>query len=183
MSPTPGKAQWEESSHRKCGKEQNHSEQKLGRRKRETRLKKKHSLQIWYHAKKQNEQYHYEEDLVEQPYNVPTTTEPERRRPKKEPEKKHPAKKNQPLQVLKRREPSKRKARWTKAENKTEETPRTDERGKPSPNGHRTTKQRTYSWARLWHRQVMSLCSRLFFVWWITADPSPWGNFTPMMKQ
>ena len=109
MLPTPGKAQWEESRHRKCGQEQNHSEQELGRRKGETRLKKP-SLQIWYHAKKQNEQYHYEEDLVEQkapgkvqvrsnekqPYNVPTTTEPERRRPKKKPEKKHPTTKNTP---------------------------------------------------------------------------------------
>ena len=60
--------------------------------------------------KNQNEQYHYEEDLVEQmatgkaqdrnnekhPYNVPTTTEPERRRPKKEPEKKHPTKEPAP---------------------------------------------------------------------------------------
>ena len=81
-----------------------------------------------YRAKKQNEQYHYEEDLVEQkapgkaqdrnnekhPYNVPTTTEPERRRHKKEPEKKHLTKqKKQPLQLLKRREPSKTRTRWT----------------------------------------------------------------------
>ena len=51
MLPTPGKAQWEESRHRKCGQEQNHSEQELGRRKGETRLKKP-SLQIWYHALK-----------------------------------------------------------------------------------------------------------------------------------
>ena len=26
------------------------------------------------------------------------------------------------------------------------------------------------------------LCSRLFFLRWITADPSPWGNFTPPTK-
>ena len=82
--------------------------------------------------KKLNEQYHYEEDLVEQmatgkaqdrnnekhPYNVPTTIEPEWR-PKKEPEKKH-QQKYQPLQVLKRREPSKTTAGWTKASNETE---------------------------------------------------------------
>ena len=31
-----------------------------------------------------------------EPYNVPTTTEPERRRPKKDPEKKHPTEKAAP---------------------------------------------------------------------------------------
>ena len=30
---------------------------------------------------------------------------------------------------------------------------------------------------------VMSLWSRSFFLRWITADPSPWGNFTPPTKQ
>ena len=30
---------------------------------------------------------------------------------------------------------------------------------------------------------VASLWSRSFFLWWITADPSPWGNFTPPMTQ
>ena len=30
---------------------------------------------------------------------------------------------------------------------------------------------------------VVSLWSRSFFLGWITADPSPWGNFTPPMKQ
>ena len=30
---------------------------------------------------------------------------------------------------------------------------------------------------------VASLWSRSFFLWWITADPSPWGNFTPPTKQ
>ena len=46
IPPTPGKAQWEESSHTNCEKEQNHSEAELGSRKCETRLKKKHSVQI-----------------------------------------------------------------------------------------------------------------------------------------
>ena len=31
--------------------------------------------------------------------------------------------------------------------------------------------------------QVASLQSRWFFLRWITADPSPWGNFTPPVKQ
>ena len=30
---------------------------------------------------------------------------------------------------------------------------------------------------------VASLWSRSFFLRWITADPSPWGNFTPPTKQ
>ena len=32
-------------------------------------------------------------------------------------------------------------------------------------------------------REVASAKSRSFFLRWITADPSPWGNFTPPMKQ
>ena len=35
---------------------------------------------------------------------------------------------------------------------------------------------------RLWHRCVVSLWSRSFFLRWTTADPSPWGNFTPTTK-
>ena len=38
-----------------------------------------------------------------------------------------------------------------------------------------------------WHKQnymyLPSLWSGSFFLQWITADPSPWGNFTPPMKQ
>ena len=33
-----------------------------------------------------------------------------------------------------------------------------------------------------WHRYVVFLWSRSFFLRWITADPSPWGNFTPPTK-
>ena len=33
------------------------------------------------------------------------------------------------------------------------------------------------------HMYVASLWSRSFFLWWITVDPSPLGNFTPPMKQ
>ena len=50
---------------------------------------------------------------------------------------------------------------------------------------------------RLWHRYNVSsflffsfflsffllFFSRSFFLWWITTDPSPWGNFTPPTKQ
>ena len=40
---------------------------------------------------------------------------------------------------------------------------------------------------RLWVTQtymyVASLWSRSFFLRWITADPSPWGNFTPPTTQ
>ena len=35
----------------------------------------------------------------------------------------------------------------------------------------------------LWNGHVASLWSRSFFLRWITADPSPWGNFTPPAKQ
>ena len=35
---------------------------------------------------------------------------------------------------------------------------------------------------RLWHRHVASLWSKSFFLRRITADPSPWGNFTPPTK-
>ena len=33
-----------------------------------------------------------------------------------------------------------------------------------------------------WHRYVMFSWNRSFFLRWITADPSPWGNFTPPTK-
>ena len=53
----------------------------------------------------------------------------------------------------------------------------------------------SYKWInspcqRLWHRHKASssfffsfFFSRSFFLQWITTDPSPWGNFTPPMKQ
>ena len=40
MSPTPEKARWEESIHTKCEKEQNHSEEELGRRKCKNKTEK-----------------------------------------------------------------------------------------------------------------------------------------------
>ena len=37
---------------------------------------------------------------------------------------------------------------------------------------------------RLWHRHVATpFWNRSFFLRWITADPSPWGKFTPPTKQ
>ena len=36
---------------------------------------------------------------------------------------------------------------------------------------------------RPWHSFLVSLWSRSFFLRWITADPSPWGKFTPPAKQ
>ena len=33
-----------------------------------------------------------------------------------------------------------------------------------------------------WHGYVVFLWNRSFFLRWITADPSPWGNFTPPTK-
>ena len=33
-----------------------------------------------------------------------------------------------------------------------------------------------------WHRYVVFLWNRPFFLRWITADPSPWENFTPPTK-
>ena len=173
MSPTPGKAQWEESSHTKCEKGQNNSEEELSRRKCETRLKK-HSVQIqvpcktkwtvppWRGLGRTEEpresprQKQWEAALQCACTNRTRKKKAWKRAWKEAYKKEKRRKKEQPIQVLKR-EPSKTTAWWTKAENKTEETSKTDEGAKPSPNRNRTTKHRTQSRVRLWHRQVMSL--------------------------
>ena len=54
-------------------------------------------------------------DMRKEPYDVPTTTEPQRRRPNKDSKslKRRIQKNKQPLQMLKRTEPS-RTAQWTR---------------------------------------------------------------------
>ena len=59
---------------------------------------------------------------------------------------------------------------------------RTDEGAKLSANKIRTTNKTTQR-TRLWHRRVASPYSRSFFLRWISADPSPWGKFSPPVKQ
>jgi len=69
-----------------------------------------------------------------EPYNVPTTIKPQKRRPKKEPEKKHPANKAAPPNAKEKR--TIKNNAWIH---------RTGEGAKRNPDRNRTTKKRVHT--------------------------------------